>query len=89
MQIKSLRLISYRSWKVDDKNYLPKAQWRLQQLNYFQQLKLEGCSERTALAVLGISRATYYRWKARYEQCGKKGLESKSCRPYNAAPHLG
>ncbi len=79
MQIKSLRLLSYRSWKVDDKNYLPEAEYRLQQLNHFEQLKSEGCSEQTALKVLGIPRATYYRRKAHYQQFGKKGLESKSC----------
>jgi putative transposase len=87
MQIKSLRVISYRSWRVDDKKYLPEAEYRLQQLNHFQQLKSEGCSESTALAVLGISRATYYRWKDSYKQSGKNGLESKSCRPQQRRCH--
>lgn len=84
MQIRSLRLVSYRSWQVDDKNYLPEAEYRLEQLNHFEQLKSEGCSEKTALKVLSLSRATYYRWKTRYKQFGKKGLESKSCRPHQS-----
>lgn len=59
MQIRSLRLLSYRSWKVDDKTYVEEVDYRLGKLNNFQQLRLEGCSEKTALQVLGISRALF------------------------------
>ena len=83
MQIKSLRLVSYRSWKVDDKNYLPEADYRLGKLNDFSRLKSEGCSERTALEVLGVSRATYYRWKNRYKNQGKSGLEIQNRSPHH------
>lgn len=81
MQIRSLRLLSYRSWKTDDRNYSEEALFRACQLEHFKQLKSEGCSEQTALKVLGISRSTYYRWNRRYQQAGKAGLESRSRRP--------
>lgn len=38
---------------------------------------------------LGVSKSTYYRWKANYENLGSKGLEEKSRKPHhspNAVP---
>ena len=75
MQIKSLRVKSYRSWRIDD-NTGAEALGRLKQLEWVEQLRKEGCSEATALAVVGWSRATYYRWLKRYREAGSRGLES-------------
>ena len=75
MQIKSLRIKSYRSWRIDD-NTSAEALGRLKQLEWVERLRGEGCSEATSLAVVGWSRATYYRWLRRYREAGLKGLES-------------
>lgn len=81
MQIKSLRIKSYRSWAINDVSS-PEAVKRLKKLELYQQLRSEGCSMRTALVVIDWSKATYYRWQARYTQQGPAGLEPLSCRPH-------
>ena len=80
MQIKSLRVKSYRSWKIND-NASALARARLKQLELYERLREEGCCEATALAALGWSRATYYRWKRRCCEAGLDGLESGSRAP--------
>ena len=75
MQIKSLRVKSYRSWRIND-NASGEAITRLKQLELYATLREEGCSEPTSLAAIGWSRATYYRWLKRYREDGLKGLES-------------
>ena len=75
MQIKSLRIKSYRSWRIDNTTSA-EALGRLKQLEWVERLRGEGCSEATSLAVVGWSRATYYRWLKRYREDGLKGLES-------------
>ena len=80
MQIKSLRVKSYRSWRIDD-NTSAEALGRLKQLEWVERLRGEGCSEATSLAVVGWSRATYYRWLRRYREAGLKGLESGTRAP--------
>ena len=80
MQIKSLRIKSYRSWRIDD-NTSAEALGRLKQLEWVERLRGEGCSEATSLAVVGWSRATYYRWLRRYREDGLKGLESGTRAP--------
>ena len=80
MQIKSLRVKSYRSWRIDD-NTSAEALGRLKQLEWVERLRGEGCSEATSLAVVGWSRATYYRWLRRYREDGLKGLESGTRAP--------
>ena len=47
---------------------------RLKQLEWVEMLRREGCSEATSPAVVGWSRATYYRWLKRYREDGLKGL---------------
>ena len=80
MQIKSLRLKSYRSWRIDD---TPDAEalGRLKRLECVVRLREEGCSEATALSVVEWSRATYYRWLQRYRARGVRGLVSGSRAP--------
>ena len=60
MQIKSLRLKSYRSWAVNDRASV-EALARLQKLEWYEKLRQEGCSSSTRLEIIGWSRATYYR----------------------------
>jgi transposase len=78
MQIKSLRLKSYRSWKVDDTPVSQTAKERYKKLQLIWQLREEGCSERLALEAIEASRATFYRWQADYRRQGIVGLEPKS-----------
>ena len=81
MQIKSLRVKSYRSFKVNDT--LPaEAVDRLRRLDLFQTLRGEGCSEATALQAVGWSRATLYRWRRRFQSEGPAGLCANSRRPH-------
>ena len=80
MQIQSLRIRSYRSFKVDE-TASGEAIERLGRLRTYEELRAEGCSERTALRALGWSRATYYRWRKRYRQGGVGALDKRSTRP--------
>ena len=80
MQIKSLRIKSYRSWPINDTSSA-EAIKRLKKLELYEQLKTEGCSSATCLLVIDWSKATYYRWRSRYQQQGLTGLEALSCRP--------
>ena len=83
MLIKSLRLYSYKSWKVDNRDYSKVVHKRLNLLKKFWKLKEEGASENTALEVLELSRATLYRWQTAYRKHGLKGLEARSKAPKN------
>ena len=80
MQIKSLRIKSYRSWRVND-TASSEAIERLKKLELYDRLRREGCRAGTALEALGWSRATYYRWRRRYAMQSTAGLESRSRRP--------
>jgi putative transposase len=81
MQIQSLRIKSYRSWKIDDRVYSDSAKKKFKLLQDFEALIDSGSNESVILAVLGISRSTYYRTKAQYDKHGLSGLEPKSKRP--------
>ena len=65
MQTRSLRIRSYKSWRVNT-TASPFAKARLKKLELYATLRQEGCSSVTALEALGWSRATYYRWHKRY-----------------------
>ena len=80
MQIKSLRIKSYRSWPINETSSA-EAIKRLKKLELYEQLKTEGCSSATCLIAIDWSKATYYRWRSRYQQQGLTGLEALSCRP--------
>ena len=77
MQIKSLRLQSYNSCRVNT-SATKIAKERLRKIEYYQKLRKEGCSEKTALEVTHLSRSTYYRWLAKYKKKGLNGLNSVS-----------
>lgn len=80
MQIKSLRIQSYRSFKVDDSTP-GEAVERLHRVETYQALRAEGCTQATALQAIGWSRSTYYRWHRRYQCEGVRGLIGQSRRP--------
>ncbi len=80
MQIKSLRIKSYKSWPINDTSSA-EAIKRLKKLELYEQLKTEGCSSATCLIAIDWSKATYYRWRSRYQQQGLTGLEALRCRP--------
>ena len=80
MQTRSLRIRSYKSWRVNTTASLS-AKARLKKLELYATLRQEGCSSVTALEALGWSRATYYRWHKRYQTQGWAGLEARSTRP--------
>lgn len=81
MQIKSLRLLSYRSWQVDDSVLSDVAQQREAKIKLFKKLRAEGCSESTALEAIATPRSTFYRWLKALEKHGRQGLEPKSRKP--------
>jgi putative transposase len=81
MQFKSLRIKSYRSWRVNETAISSKAKEREHKILLYQKLKAEGCSESTALEAIQASRATLYRWQREYRQRGAPGLHPKSKRP--------
>lgn len=83
MQIQSLRIKSYRSWKVDDRPYSDIAKKKFKLLRDFESLKANGSKEDVILGVLGICRTTLYRMKHQYNKYGMAGLEPKSKRPIN------
>ena len=81
MQIKSLRIKSYRSWCVDESAKCEVAKKRLSLLKSFWRLREEGCSESVALETLSLSRATLFRWQKNYRAGGVNALS-----PHSKAP---
>lgn len=81
MQIKSLRVTSYRSWHVNETVFSAQAKERECKILLYQQLRDEGCCEKTALNAIQVSRATFYRWKKDYQVNGVCGLMAKTKRP--------
>lgn len=81
MQIKSTRIRSYRSWVVDERIVLDVAKERVRKVHLYEKLKSEGCSEKTILEAIGISRATLYRWKSVYYSDGQAALNPKKSIP--------
>ncbi|OGO03394.1 MAG: hypothetical protein A2Y72_02060 [Chloroflexi bacterium RBG_13_53_26] len=57
------------------------ARERLRYVSCFQSLRKQGLSASKASEVMGISRATLYRWEKRLEEEGLRGLEDRSRRP--------
>ena len=64
MNIKSMRLRSYRSFAVDE-HVPPEAAERYRTLKAYERLRASRCNEVVALEQLGMSRRTLYRRQAR------------------------
>ena len=62
MNIKSMRIRSYRSFAVDEQ-VPPEAAERYRTLKAYERLRSAGCREAVALEQFGISRRTLYRWR--------------------------
>ena len=60
MQIQSLRIKSYRSFRIDDTTPA-EAFERLRKIETYRELRAEGCSEAAALRAIGWSRAAHFR----------------------------
>lgn len=67
--------------RIDETEYSPTVYDRKEKLEHVEKLRSEGCSEITALKVVKLSRAVYYRLKKRYAEEGLGGLEPESKRP--------
>ena len=78
MRIESMRIRSYRSFRVDDAELPAEARERLSAIRRFDGLRAAGCAERAALREVGVSRRTMYRWKAALAAGGQR---RDSCRP--------
>ena len=83
MQIQSLRIKSYRSWRVDESDNATIAAFREEKIKHFEKLRREGCSENTALEVIGVARSTLYRWRCNYKRFGFNGLKPQNRTPIN------
>jgi len=71
----NLRKISYLKNGIDETEYTKTAYERLEKLQTIEALRREGCSEKTALKSLKMTRSTYFRWKKNYRLYGLVGLE--------------
>ncbi len=83
MQIKSLRLKSYRSWRIDERNITETARFRLKKLKQFWLLREQKCEESTIFKIIEVKRSTIYRWQSAYRQSGLYGLNPDSKAPKN------
>ncbi len=73
----------YQIKKIDEGQYSPEAYERYDKIKLFYKLREEGCSEKTALEAIKVSRATFYRWLKRYRIFNLSGLENEDRRPNN------
>jgi len=78
----------YQINKIDESEYSQKVYERYEKLRLYQRLRAEGCSEKTALEAIGMSRSKLFRLKGRYKSIGLVGLEDRSKRPHRVRQPL-
>ena len=61
MQTKILHKKFYQVRSLNGREYSPEVLERESKLKFYKQLIWEGCSQKTALKAIKVSRATYYR----------------------------
>lgn len=83
MQIKSLRIKSYRSWRVDERKITKIAKFRFKKLKNFWLLREQKCDESVAFKIIEIKRSSLYRWQSDYRKDGIFGLNPHSKAPKN------
>ena len=81
MQSKYLQKKFYYKTGIDESEYSAIVYERKEKLALYDQLKKEGCSQKTALQAIKVPRSTCYRWKRQYKQRGLFGLADESRRP--------
>ena len=69
MQIKSLRIKSYRSWHIADTVSVDAID-KMNKLELYDTLKSQGLQAGYCLKAIGGSKSKYYDWLKRYKQYG-------------------
>jgi len=83
LQTRCLRRKSYHILRIDEFDYPKIVYERLEKLKLYDQLRSEGCCEKTALKAIGVQRAKFYRLKRKYAAEGLSGLAPGNRRPHN------
>lgn len=83
MQIKHLLKIN----NITSQNYFQEFCKKKEKLDLYTKLINEGCTQKTALEAIKISRSTYFRWKRKYKLFGINGLKNKSRSPHKIRTH--
>ena len=81
MRVVRLPSAFYQIARLKPHKLSPKAQERLRWLSVWQRLRDRGISGHEAAELVGVPRATLYRWLRRLKSQGLKGLEDRSKRP--------
>src|SRR3990170_901834 len=93
MQLKALPRSFYRAGRLQTAEPSPRAGERLRVLQAWEALRARGLSGVECSRILGIPRATIYRWRSRWKRSGPGGLEEgsrapKKCRQPSWSPEL-
>src|SRR3989304_1873184 len=81
MQLKALPRSFYRAGRLQTAEPSPRAGERLRVLQAWEALRARGLSGVECSRILGITRATIYRWRSRWKRSGPGGLEEGSRAP--------
>ena len=84
MQITALPNIVYRAASNRPPELSPTAAVRLKLLEQWRAFRAEGATAARAAGILRVPRANLYRWEARLNERGLRGLEPGSRRPRNS-----
>ena len=81
MQILKSHVLASQVKKNFLNGYSKEVVYRFEKLEFWENLKEEGCDEATIFQVLKVSRATIFRWQKLYQEHGPEGLKDISRRP--------